>query len=752
MVRSIKFYILVFGLVLQLILPPLSNAQNSSATQRVLDKAIREIQSSDTAERRKGAYALNNLGINALPALEHIIRGIEDDDEQIWFQSIDLVAKLGPKAEKAIPTLVNQLKSDRGRYKNQIAYRTAFALGKIGKAAIPSLGSLIIDSSATRRRTAALAFGWIEPKATDAIPDLLELLEDQNEEVRYATIETFGRIGEPAIAPIVSVLKTSKSSTKIISSLRALEKIGPSASKAQNAVSKFLEPDSDPKVSMAAVKALGAFRLKGEILVSYLNSRIESEDSAVWEACLQSFLLCQNRKSLTPWLEKNLSSKSDLVRNRTLSLVEKMGPDASGTIPQLIDLANQGNDSGTSKSAINALELLGAESFLPLIIEVAPYDIEDLSDSMWQIRTLNDIGHLAINDLTSALNSDFGSVKWSALNTIENRKIQSNQILSTITRLSSDPEPSIRKKALSTLIGVKLPSRQLIPIVQKLIADPDVSVQNLAIASIPSLGDGATLLEETILSGLASQDVATRILYLNSISALPNIPKQIVAQLTDNIQNDSAEEQIAKVAAFGKLGLKAKTSIGSILSISNNQNSKLEKITILSLAKIGPKDPRVVSHIEKYLSSDNAEFKFAAFEVLNDISLDPNKKIEYVGKGLRDDNQQVREISANYILKLGTAGRIFAARLFEMLNQENDDHTFVIETLKAIRSPNIDLYVGALKNKESSVRLFATETLGKMGKRAESALPALRQVSENDTYSPVRRAASSAIRNIIRKR
>lgn len=752
MVNRFQYICLILTLLIQLAFPIDSTAQTSSATQKALEKAIREIQSSDTSERRRGAYILNDLGIEALPALDYIIRGIEDDDAQVWFQSIDLVAKLGPKAEKAIPTLIKQLKSGGGRYRNQIAYRTAFALGSIGEAAIPSLTQLLDESSPTRRRTAALALGWIKPKATDAVPKLLELLDDQDQEVRYAVVETFGRIGEPAIAPIVSVLKTSSIPVKLKSGLQALGRIGPSASKAQNAVSKFLASDSDSEVKLEAIKTLGSFRLKGEVLISYLDSEMNSKDPLVWEACLQSLLLCEDKKSLSNWLKLNLTSKNKLVKQRVLSLVERIGPDASGTIPQLVTFAYNTEDSTTSDTAKNALKLIGKDSFLPLIIEVAPFDSQDLNDSMWQIQVVRSIGHLAVPDVTTALDSDFGAVKWTALDIIENRKIQSNQIQNRVSRLTNDTEAAVRAKALLTLIALELPARQLTPIIQRLIIDPDQSVQQLAVASIPALGNSASSLQDSILNGLNSEEMSTRILYLNAITALPSIPKQIIDQLEKGLLENPKEEQIAKISAFGKMGQKASSTLETILEVNPQGNSELEKSIILTLPSIAPSDARVTQHIEKYFTSENQDFKLVAYQVLNKLPLAPEKKVQFIEKGLADKNQSIREISAGQIARLGTKGRLFAPQLFKMLKNKNDDHTFIIESLKAIRATEVPLYVESLSNSETSVRLFAAEALGRMGGKAESALPALRKVSQDDDYLPVRRTASTAIRNIIRRR
>ena len=79
------------------------------------------------------------------------------------------------------------------------AFRTppssAYALGRIGEAAIPTLTSVLTDPDASSRLSAVLAFGFMGRKAAPAAPKLLTLLKDRDADVRHAAALTLPGIG-----------------------------------------------------------------------------------------------------------------------------------------------------------------------------------------------------------------------------------------------------------------------------------------------------------------------------------------------------------------------------------------------------------------------------------------------------------------------------------------------------------------------------------------------------------------------------
>src|SRR5690606_31940639 len=127
-----------------------------------------------------------------------LVEALDDADEQIWFQSLQALARIGSDAADAVPKLVGSLHGDRG----QRHQRTAYVLSCIGPAAIPALEVAIGSGHPAAREGAARACGGMHEAAAPVIPLLIEALADQDSGVREQASVALARIGstaEPAL-------------------------------------------------------------------------------------------------------------------------------------------------------------------------------------------------------------------------------------------------------------------------------------------------------------------------------------------------------------------------------------------------------------------------------------------------------------------------------------------------------------------------------------------------------------------------
>ena len=81
----------------------------------------------------------------------------------------------------------------------------ADALGRIGQPAVAALTSVLSDPDPVVRLQACRALAYMGSQAKDAVPYLTQALGDQNETVREQAAVALGQIGAPA-APAVPVL------------------------------------------------------------------------------------------------------------------------------------------------------------------------------------------------------------------------------------------------------------------------------------------------------------------------------------------------------------------------------------------------------------------------------------------------------------------------------------------------------------------------------------------------------------------
>jgi len=84
----------------------------------------------------------------------------------------------------------------------------AMALGRIGKAAVPSLVQAMRHRDAEVRKQAALVLARIGPPAEEAVPELTAALDDEDEDVRKAAARALGQIGPAAAGAVPALMRT----------------------------------------------------------------------------------------------------------------------------------------------------------------------------------------------------------------------------------------------------------------------------------------------------------------------------------------------------------------------------------------------------------------------------------------------------------------------------------------------------------------------------------------------------------------
>src|ERR1044072_1530303 len=130
--------ILVFILSLSIFATAFGQTEDKS-----IPDLIKDLSSSKVDDRRDAAYELTKRGAAAKEAVPALTKAVNDDDEQVWFHSMQALARIGPDAGEA----ASSLSCSWVRREPQRRYRAAFALGSIGPTALPPVLQALGDSS-----------------------------------------------------------------------------------------------------------------------------------------------------------------------------------------------------------------------------------------------------------------------------------------------------------------------------------------------------------------------------------------------------------------------------------------------------------------------------------------------------------------------------------------------------------------------------------------------------------------------------
>jgi HEAT repeat protein len=150
----------------------------------------------DAGVRCTASIALGWTGVRSQEVLQALQERLQDADSQVRFHAAEALARLDSSGAPMVEVLVEHLgKADADRRLAAVA-----ALARLGSAARASTGSLrqllSRDPDWRVRAAAAKALGRIE--GPGAVPDLIEALADDEQEVRNAAAEALGDIGPAA--------------------------------------------------------------------------------------------------------------------------------------------------------------------------------------------------------------------------------------------------------------------------------------------------------------------------------------------------------------------------------------------------------------------------------------------------------------------------------------------------------------------------------------------------------------------------
>jgi len=193
------------------------------------------------SDRRGTLTSLQEIGPDAVDAVPEIIQAMHDEDSRVRGDSISTLASIGPGAVAAVPDLIQFFQNKDEWFRCDAAY----ALSNIGEGAQESIPVLIaeIESNGKCLRTTAEALERFGKMAASAVPALINLLNNQNAEIREQAVKSLGSIGEPAIDAVPALINALNDENDDIKCRAAetLGKIGPSSSEAVTALSNALD-------------------------------------------------------------------------------------------------------------------------------------------------------------------------------------------------------------------------------------------------------------------------------------------------------------------------------------------------------------------------------------------------------------------------------------------------------------------------------------------------------------------------------
>lgn len=715
---------------------------------------VAELQSEDARKRREAAFQLHQLGPEAVEALPALIKALDDDQAQVYFHAVSAIAKIGPAAEPAIPALIDYLRPVRQRYGEQVNLRAVFAISKIGEAALPQLQPLLDDADETTCANALEALSLMEPSVSAKAADkMLELLGDPRERVADRNVRALAKLGGPVIADLDQALREGNTLQKR-DAIRALGRIGQSASNSASAIVEASQ--SDQALVGVSLDALVRMRHDPSEISRLAAEGIRSENEDVANASADAALLLHQ---VTPDIDTSpfaaaMTEAPEDIRLRYAKVLGRMGNAAIPAIDALIAAAENASSTKNALAFAEALGGIGEPAAQPLIEAAGRIPSPQLTEDSWPVAALGYIGKPALAPLRRGLKADSISARKASVAALGLLGTHAAPATDDLFASLNDPASDVRGHALIALPLAGVSSERMLPLLEPLTADSSQTVRAQAFKAMGKMKDSRDRTLPLLLKGIADPAQLVQASAIEATGNLGEEAKDAVPTLKQVLDSKSTEKlsssERAAIAALGKIGPAAGPAVPSLAAIVNDSEPDVRVMTLNSLSAIGDEASKALPEVRAALNDDMPEVRAQAVDAVAEIESNREEVTKTLMSALNDNETIVRDTAVKRLSGLGEDARAAAPRLFELLASAEDPQP-LIEALQRIRSRDYRLYVSLLSSENSSVRLFACESLGRLGSRAREALPELEKLKD-DQYDFVRRRAAQAIERINRRR
>ena len=452
-----------------------SNNSSRRKKEPTVESLIQALNDKDRDVRMKAAQALGNIGDPR--AVEPLIQALGYDDFGDWderekdndfqIKAVEALGKIGDA--RAIKPLMEAIKLEDWEVRGEISKTFA----KIGEPAIKPLIDEIFYGDFR-----GLALYVLEKMGELAVGPLLEALEDlwityfgeEGLELAEEIILTLGEIGEPAVIPLIQILKTDYWQARMYAA-EALEKTGDERA-IEPLVQALRDDEADEPIEDVRAKAAeGLDKLDweprndkekahyliaknqwdelvklGEIGIKELIQDLKFRDACITEHIFLT-LIKIGEPAVKP-LIKALKEDDTQIRELAASALTEIGEPA--VIP-LIKALKEENLSIRFNVAVILGDIGDERAVEPLI--------KALEDKNSEVRSmaafaLGDIGDSkAIEPLIQALKDEDWNVRWGATEALG--KIGNSRAAEVLSKALNDKNQNVRRAAIYALKNIK---------------------------------------------------------------------------------------------------------------------------------------------------------------------------------------------------------------------------------------------------------------------------------------------------------
>lgn len=231
------------------------------AAVKILMEAMKD---PDTKVRERAVAALGKLEGEAREAVPELSRSLKHQDERVRRQALFALAKIGPRQETVMPGLLEALTEREADVRHFAVVSLTSMGKDARPAVPQLIDLLKKDGDANVREAAAFALGKIDPQADGVLAVLSRAWRDEERGVREEALRALAKCGKPAVPTLIEALRKNFSNDVQIEATKALGQIGPDAKEAVPVLLPLLKDNEEEirRVAEEALKAIDPSAIK----------------------------------------------------------------------------------------------------------------------------------------------------------------------------------------------------------------------------------------------------------------------------------------------------------------------------------------------------------------------------------------------------------------------------------------------------------------------------------------------------------
>lgn len=547
---------------------------------------------------------------------------LTSDDESLREHAATVMGRCGQADDKSLPLLATALTREDWQLQGgaQSALRE---LGPRAAALVPQLLELLDSDNVELRQRAApalIAVGADRPQVGEA---LVAALDEPQRYPRNALASLIGENLWPGVQPRLIASLDSDKPDQVLGALKALESVGKPAKQAGAKVRGLLGSDDrrvatsaaialtaiDPAANEATPVLLAALQPPGD--AEGADEDADSQDDLRGEAVEALGRLDEPGGEVVDRLVALLDD--DDLQYFAFSSLGHLGPAAKSAVPALVARLDR---RGEFERVASVLGRIGQEAgeAAPKLIAALEAGGNKFQSAAAALAEMGPAGAPAVEPLRKMLHDEMmRDMAARALGSFEQRAAPA---VDDLIGLLADADPTMRDSAAGALGGIG-DARAVEPLLA-LLDDPEPYVRRGAVYALGRLGKRGDVVAPALIALVDSDDASLRDTALSSLGSFPEQIDLVLPTLTAALAADETRWEAAR--SIEKLGPAAKEAVPQLVEALADPANEYQQAVAEALGAIGPDAKAAAPALTKLLDHEDKWTRRAAGAALWNVA------------------------------------------------------------------------------------------------------------------------------------